>query len=52
MPELNYSWKKNHRREELLLLYTANKTVEACAEFQLFTATWRKTPSNHDVGSA
>jgi len=30
MPELNHS--KNYGREELLLLYTANKTVEACAE--------------------
>jgi len=34
-------------------LNTANKTIEACAEeFQLFTATWRITPSNHNVGSA
>jgi len=31
MPELNYSH-KNYGREELLLLYTANKTVEACTE--------------------
>jgi len=22
------------------------------SEFQLFTSTWRKTPSNHNVGSA
>jgi len=32
MPELNYSH-KNYGREELLLLYTANKTVEACTEW-------------------
>jgi len=31
MPELNYSKKESYGREELLL-YTANKTVEACAE--------------------
>jgi len=32
MPELNYSLKKYYGREELLLLYTANKTLEACTE--------------------
>ena len=31
MPEMNYS-KKNDGREELLFLYTADKTVEACTE--------------------
>ena len=35
--DFTYVWtelliKKNCGREELLLLYTANKTVEACAE--------------------
>jgi len=52
MPELNYSLTKNCGREELLMLYTANTTVEACGEFQLFTTTWRLAPSNHNVGSA
>ena len=32
MPELNYSLTKNCGREELLMLYTANTTVEACGE--------------------
>jgi len=33
MPELNYcTHKQNYGREELLL-YTANTTVEACAEW-------------------
>jgi len=36
--DFTYVWtelliKKNCGREELLLLYTANKTVEACAEW-------------------
>ena len=31
MPELNFSL-KNYGREELLLLNTAKKTVEACAQ--------------------
>ena len=31
MPELNYS-EKNYVHEEILLLYAANKTVEACIE--------------------
>jgi len=34
------------------MLYTADTTVESCAEFQLFTATWCLSPSNHNVGSA
>jgi len=32
-PELNYSFKKNYGSEELLLLHTAIKTVEACTEW-------------------
>jgi len=31
MLELNYS-QKSYGRKEILLLYTANKTVEACPE--------------------
>ena len=42
--DLTYDWTelfiKNNGREKLLL-YTASKTAEACAEFQLFTVTWR-----------
>jgi len=33
-------------------LYAAHTTVEAGAEFQLFTATWRLAPFNHNVGLA
>jgi len=32
MSELNYSYQKNFGPEELLMLCTANTTVEACAE--------------------
>jgi len=32
MPELNYTQTKKFWPEEILMLYTANTTVEACAE--------------------
>ena len=42
MPELNYTQTKKFWPEEILMLYTANTTVEACAEW--VTATWRLYP--------
>jgi len=39
MPELNYSQQNNFGPEERLTFFTANTTVEACAEWVAAAAT-------------